>query len=72
MDTLRDYIARTQQDRIALDTLAALEEIRDILKTFETKLNFAQNVLPVETTPNTVKSAPKKSTTTKRKPKGDK
>ena len=36
MNTLRDYIARTQQDRIALDTLAALEAIRDLLTPVKT------------------------------------
>ena len=32
MEKYKDYVARTQQDRIALDTLVALEQILELLK----------------------------------------
>jgi len=60
MDKYKDYIARTQQDRISLDALAALEEIHELLR----------KVLNADPAPvQTIEEEPAK--TNRRKSKGD-
>lgn len=48
MKEYKDYNAKTQQDRIALDTLSALEDIRDYLKALNDKLHSEKKESIVE------------------------
>ena len=67
MDKLRDYIARTQQDRIALDTLNTLEEIKGILKSQKTSYANMPEITNVVSAPEIITTVKR----TPRKPKGD-
>jgi len=84
MNKYKDYIARTQEDRIFLDILSTLESINEQLKSNKAIHNipiipYAPNVIdttPIVTMETTgVESAPQITATRAkrgRKPKGDK
>ena len=47
MNKYKDYIARTQQDRMMIDMLAALESINELLKVKEVKTPVVAPVIEV-------------------------
>lgn len=70
MDRYKDYIARTQQDRIQLDTLYALEKILIILDNPDKPVKYNdEQIVPDKTVEKIVETTQKK---TRKKNGGDK
>jgi hypothetical protein len=69
MEKYKDYIARTQQDRIALDTLFALEKILVILENPDKPVQYNDEQIVAQEVVEQIKTEVKK---TRKKNGGDK